>query len=65
MYARYIIKDRFPEGEPIIASDTCFAFWYAYKIIKGRWLEAEVVIMFSNHLVEYVELCVMNPYEIQ
>ena len=26
-------------------TDSYYAYWYAYHIIKGRWLEAESVIM--------------------
>lgn len=41
MYAKYIIKKRFPEGEPAIMKDSYNAFWYVKSVLKCRWLEAE------------------------
>jgi hypothetical protein len=35
-YARNVIKGRWLEGEPIIATDFMWAYWYACDIIKGR-----------------------------
>ena len=43
-YARYIIKDRWYEAEPIIATNACWAYCYAKNVIKDRWYEAETVI---------------------
>ena len=43
-YARHVIRDRFPEGEPVIAKDPWFASEYAREVIRGRWPEAEPVI---------------------
>lgn len=45
LYARDIIKGRFPEGEATIMKDPISAFAYARDIIKGRWEKAEPVIM--------------------
>jgi len=41
---------RLPELEHIILTDRCVAFTYAEKIIKGRWIEAEEIIMKSTIL---------------
>ena len=43
-YAYHVIRDRWPEAEPVIASDPQWAHWYARNVIKGRWPEAEAVI---------------------
>jgi len=44
-YAKYVLKDRWPEGESLIVKDPHNAYRYANEIIKGRWLEAEPYIM--------------------
>jgi hypothetical protein len=41
LYAKDIIKGRWPAGEPAIAEDSGYACWYAIYIIKGRWLDLE------------------------
>ena len=43
-YASYNIKGRWPEVEPVIATDSESAYLYARDVIKGRWPEAEAVI---------------------
>lgn len=48
MYASFSIKTRFPEGEQSIMKDPYYALWYAKRIIKGRWLEAEEQKVFGN-----------------
>ena len=44
LYARDIIKGRFPEAEEYIKKDPQYAYYYATNIIKGRFLEAEEYI---------------------
>lgn len=44
-FALYIIKDRWPEAEPIIMKHSYKALQYTKELIKGRWIEAEPVIM--------------------
>jgi len=44
-YARDVIKDRWPEAEPIIIQNPSAAYCYAIDVIKGRWPEAEPIIM--------------------
>jgi len=36
---------RLPELEHIILADSCDAYLYASEVIKGRWIEAEDIIM--------------------
>lgn len=38
------------------------AYYYAREIIKGRWLDAELVIMFSKYFPDYAKLCGMNQF---
>ncbi len=49
VYANYVIKGRFPEGEPAIASDPKYALWYARNIINGRFPEGEKAIASDPH----------------
>jgi hypothetical protein len=51
LYARDVIKGRWVEGEPIIATDPGWAYMYARYIIKARFPEGEKAI--ANH-PEYV-----------
>jgi hypothetical protein len=43
-YARDVIKGRFLEGEPLIATDLNYSYRYARNILKGRWVEGEPII---------------------
>ena len=36
-FIRFIIKDKFPQGEDIIASDSEESYYYTKDIIKGRF----------------------------
>jgi hypothetical protein len=45
MYASFVIKRRWPEGEPIIMQSPRQSYFYARDIIEGRWPEAEPYIM--------------------
>jgi len=44
LYARDVIKRRFPEGEEIITKDAHYSFWYADNAVKGRFPEGELAI---------------------
>ena len=43
-YAKNVIKGRWPEVEPMIASDPEYACYYASDVIQGRFPEGESVI---------------------
>lgn len=44
LYAKHVIKDRWPEAEPYILKDATSSFWYAADVINGRWIKAEKII---------------------
>jgi hypothetical protein len=56
-YAATCIRGRVPEYESLIATDPQFAYYYAKYVIKGRWLEGELQIMFSEYVTWYAEFC--------
>jgi hypothetical protein len=42
--------------EPIIIKNSCYAYFYAKDVIKGRWLEAENIISTSPlHIYWYAK----------
>ena len=46
-YALNVLQGRFPEGEPVIAQDSRWAYYYArdvIDVINDRWPEGEAVI---------------------
>ena len=43
-YARDVLKERWPEGEAVIAADGLWAYAYAKDVINGRFPEGESVI---------------------
>ena len=45
LYAKDVIKGRWPKAEPVIMQDAVAAAGYAEGIIGGRWPKAEPVIM--------------------
>ena len=45
LYCREILKNRWPEIEPIILKDHRSSYLYAEDILKTRWPEAEPTIM--------------------
>jgi hypothetical protein len=45
LYARDVIKGRWPEAESILVADPKRAYYYAMDVIKGRWPEAENTIL--------------------
>jgi len=44
LYAKDVIKGRWPEAEEIIKTYPFTAYYYARDVIKGRWKEAEEYI---------------------
>lgn len=44
IYARDVLKRRFPAGEPTIAKDSGFAYTYALFVVGGPWPEGEEAI---------------------
>ena len=54
-YALYVIKGRWPEGEPAIAKDPRWAYFYARHVIKGRWPEAEEATAKSEYKDRYLQ----------
>jgi hypothetical protein len=44
LYARDVIKGRWPEAEPIIMKNPYYSYSYANEVLKKRWPEAERVI---------------------
>lgn len=56
LYARHIIKGRWPEAEKLIKKDPFDACLYADLVIGGRWPEAEETIKTSyNAIMLYTE----------
>ena len=59
-YAKNVIKDRWPEAEPVIAKDPKLGYWYARFVIEDRWPEAEPAIatdhnlasMYAKHIIK-------------
>jgi hypothetical protein len=45
LYAKTVLKRRWPEAEPYIMKDPGYAFIYAKDMIEDRWPEAEPYIM--------------------
>lgn len=50
-YARYIIKGRWPEAEPIILTHNESAYYYAYHVVQGKWPEFEQTILTNPHMI--------------
>jgi hypothetical protein len=44
LFARNVVGDRWPEGEPVVMRHAWAACLYARDVIKSRWLEVEPVI---------------------
>jgi hypothetical protein len=42
-YARFVIKDRFPEAESVLIKDPQYAYLYAKDVLKGRWPQDEEI----------------------
>ena len=53
LYARYIIKGRFPEAEEYIKKHPKYAYEYAKYVIKGRFPEAEESIKKDPQYAHY------------
>jgi hypothetical protein len=48
-YARDVLHDRWPEAEPIIATDLGVAYVYASEVIEDRWPAIEKYILKDPH----------------
>ena len=56
LYAEYVIKGRWPEGEPAIATDPMSAYDYSQFVLKGRFPEGERAIATSpNYSIIYLK----------
>lgn len=45
LYARDILKRRWPQAEPIIQTNVNYAHYYAKDVIRGRWPEEEKTML--------------------
>ena len=55
-YAKDVIGDRWPEGEPTIMKDPIYAVHYALEVIGDRWPEAEPsIIMHPYAAADYAQ----------
>jgi len=48
-YAIFVIKERWPEAEPIILNNHYESFLYIETILKERWPEFETINLKNNH----------------
>lgn len=48
-YADFVLRDRFPEGEPIIATNAKSSYGYAYSVLKGRFSLGEPIIATDDY----------------
>lgn len=60
VYAALTIKERFPEGEPVIATSPRYAFYYAEYPLRGRFPLAEELILKSPYKASYLHLYSIN-----
>jgi hypothetical protein len=64
-YSEYIIRSRFPQGEPIIATHPQWACYYAINIIKRRWEQGEPAIaQDANSAFEYAFEVINDRFEL-
>jgi hypothetical protein len=57
LYAEYVIRGRWPEAEPVIATDPMSAYYYSKSVLKGRWPEGEPAIAKDpDYSILYLEL---------
>lgn len=62
-YAYYVLKDRWPQGEPAIAKNPILARHYARSLIRGPWPEAEPTILQSpDDAYIYANLTLKRPW---
>lgn len=47
-YAEDILRQRWPEAEPLILNNTWNAYLYAREVIRGRWPELEKILLRSG-----------------
>ena len=50
----YSVSKRLPKLEQIVLTSPSYAYLYALDVIKGRWIEAEDVIMKSSYCSSHV-----------
>ena len=60
LYARDVIRGRWPEGEAAIATSPEYAYYYAKGVLKGRWPEGEATIAKSPHVAHAYAADVLN-----
>ena len=60
LYARDVIKGRFPEGEAIIATDPRYAYCYSRDVICGRFENGESIIIIVPKYAYYYARDVVN-----
>ena len=64
-YALNVLKGRFVEAEPTIATDPYYAYRYALEVVKGRWKEAEANISTSQWIAYCYAIDVLGLNEVQ
>lgn len=47
-YADFVLRNRFPDGEFVIATDAKSSYWYAVSVLKGQFELGEKVIAEST-----------------
>ena len=63
LYARRVVKGRWPKGEPTIMKDPYDSVVYADDVIKGRWPEAEPTIATEPYsAVDYALFVIKGPW---
>lgn len=63
LYARDILKAPFPEGEDLIATETCAAYEYATYVLEGRFLKGESAIARSGYwALQYAQNILKGPF---
>ena len=61
-YARYRLKGRWPEAEPVIAQDANLSYSYATYVLKSRFPEGEAAIATDLNWAErYARLVLHDP----
>lgn len=52
-YAKWHIKKPFPKGEPYIATEATYAYYYAVDVLRGPFLLGEKTILESPYSSDY------------
>jgi hypothetical protein len=53
IYARYVIKSRFVEGEKAISENSVYSYAYALYVLNSRFVEGEESILNSHYKDHY------------